>query len=95
MRELRVLPLEQAVRKLTSVPAAQVGLVDRGLIRPGAWADLAVFDPHQFAERGTVEQPNQLAEGMRHVIVNGTLARQDGQFTGHRAGRALRKGRPS
>jgi N-acyl-D-aspartate/D-glutamate deacylase len=92
VREQGALRLEEAVRKLTSLPATHVGLVDRGVLKPGGWADLAVFDAQRFGERGTVEQPNQLAEGMVHVIVNGQIALQDGQFTSERSGRVLRRG---
>ena len=63
----------------------------RGSIRTGNWADLAVFEPQQFGERGTVFEPNQTATGMRHVLVNGTFALRDGQLTGQRGGHVLRR----
>lgn len=82
---------EAAVRRLTGLPAARLGLRGRGVVRPGAWADLAIFDPAAFAERGTLEDPNQLAVGMRHVLVNGVVTMRDGRLTGERGGRVLRR----
>ncbi|MBI2194034.1 MAG: D-aminoacylase [Planctomycetes bacterium] len=92
VRETRTLTMEEAVRRLTSLPAQRLGLGDRGLLRRGAWADLAVFDPMVFSERGTILEPNQLAAGMTHVLVNGVVALKDGHLTGRRAGRVLRRG---
>jgi N-acyl-D-amino-acid deacylase len=91
VREERAFTLEAAIHKLTAQPAARIGLSDRGVLRAGAWADLAVFDPAVFAERGTLRQPNQLAIGMRHVIVNGIVEMEAGRFTDARAGRVLRR----
>ena len=71
VRERKLLSPQEAVRRLTSLPAARLGLTDRGAIRKGARADLAVFDPSMFAERGTTLEPNRTAVGMRHVLVNG------------------------
>jgi N-acyl-D-amino-acid deacylase len=90
VRERKALPLADAVRKMTSLPAQRMGLTDRGAIRVGGWADLAVFDPDRVAERGTVEAPSQLATGMAHVLVNGRLALRDGRITDARAGEVLR-----
>lgn len=89
--ETRQMTAEQAVRRLTGLPAARLGLRDRGIVRTGAWADLAVFEAANFAERGTTFEPNQTAEGMRHVLVNGVLTVKDGQLTGQRAGAVLRR----
>ena len=89
--ERQTLSPQEAVRRLTSLPAARMGFTDRGQIRVGNWADLAVFDPHQFGERGTVFEPNQTATGMRHVLVNGIFAVRDGRLTGQRGGHVLRK----
>ncbi len=86
------LSLEDAVRKLTSIPAQRIGLTDRGMIVEGACADLAVFDPARFCDRGTMTTPNRLADGVHHVIVNGTVALKNGSFTGHRGGSVLRSG---
>ena len=89
--ELGLLRPEEAVRRLTSLPAERLGLSDRGRIRPGARADLAVLEPKGFAERGTTRDPNRTAAGVRHVLVNGRLALRDGALTGERAGRVLRR----
>ncbi|MBI3977311.1 MAG: D-aminoacylase [Chloroflexi bacterium] len=91
VREERAFPIEQAVQKITDLPAQRLKLSDRGVLKPGAWADVAVFDPALFGERGTVREPNQLAVGMVHVLVNGTVAMAGGQFTPDRAGRVLRR----
>ncbi|MCA1553187.1 MAG: amidohydrolase family protein, partial [Chloroflexi bacterium] len=91
VRETRTLTPQEAIRRITSLPAQRLGLQDRGVIRKGVCADLAIFDPNTFAERGTTFEPNQIATGMRHVIVNGIVALRDGQLTGERGGRVLRK----
>ncbi|MFN0167644.1 MAG: N-acyl-D-amino-acid deacylase family protein [Bryobacteraceae bacterium] len=88
----KILSLEEAIRRVTSLPASRVGLRDRGTIRAGNWADLAVFDPDAFAERGTTFEPNQLAVGMSHVLVNGVVTLRDGVQTGVHGGRVLRAG---
>ncbi len=90
VRETKTMSAAEAVRRLTSLPAGRLGLSDRGVIRKGAWADLAVFDPHAFAERGTMFEPNQTAAGMVHVLVNGRIAVRDGQPTAERPGRVIR-----
>ena len=86
VRETRIFKPEDAIRRITSLPAQRLGLKDRGLIQKGAWADLAIFDPAKFAERGTTFEPNQTATGMRHVLVNGVFAVRDGALTGQRPG---------
>ncbi len=91
VREERLLSPAQAVHKLTAQPAARVGLSDRGRLLPGARADLAIFDPERFGERGTTFEPNQFAEGMVHVVVNGVHTLRDGQPTGERSGQVLRR----
>jgi N-acyl-D-amino-acid deacylase len=90
VRETRIFKPEAAIRRITSLPAQRLGLRDRGLIQKGAWADLAIFDPAKFAERGTTFEPNQTATGMRHVLVNGVFAVRDGALTGQRPGHVLR-----
>lgn len=92
VRERGVITAQEAVRRLTSLPATRLGLTDRGVLRPGAWADLAIFDPAAFGERGTTLEPNQPADGMVHVIVNGTVTLHNGILTGARSGRVLRRG---
>ena len=91
VRETRLLTTQEAVRRLTSLPARWLGLGDRGIIRTGARADLAIFDPACFADRGTTYEPNQTAAGMVHVLVNGTVSVRDGAHTGARNGHVLRK----
>lgn len=89
VREERTFTREEAIRKLTSQPAERLGLADRGVLATGKWADVAVFDPERFAERGTLTNPNQLAQGMVHVLVNGEVELENGSFTVRRAGRVL------
>jgi N-acyl-D-amino-acid deacylase len=90
VRERGVLSLETAVAKLTSVPAAQVGLHDRGIVREGWAADLVVFDAPTVIDTATFEHPASYPVGVPHVIVNGRLAVRDGAETGVRPGRLLR-----
>jgi N-acyl-D-amino-acid deacylase len=90
VRDRRVLPLETAIAKLSAVPAGRVGLADRGQVREGWVADLAVFDPAIVADRATYERPAVHPDGILHVVVNGRLAVRDGVETGERAGRLLR-----
>lgn len=92
VRDTKIFTPQEAIRHITSLPASRVGLSDRGVIRKGAYADLALFDPEAFAERGTTFAPNQTAQGMRHVIVNGVVAVRDGMLTGQRTGKVLRHG---
>jgi N-acyl-D-aspartate/D-glutamate deacylase len=91
-RDRGVLPLETAIAKLTSVPAARIGLRDRGVVREGAFADLVVFDPTTIEDVATYDQPERHPVGLEHVVVNGRLAVRDGAETGERSGRLLRHG---
>ena len=91
VRDERLLSPQDAVLRLTGQPAERIGLSDRGVLREGARADVAVFDPQAFAERGTIFEPNLLAEGMRHVLVNGVPTLRDGVLTGERGGKVLRR----
>ncbi len=91
VRERRVVPLEFAIRSMTSLPAAVFGLTDRGAIRPGAFADVVVFDPEKVRDAATYASPQQLAEGVSDVLVNGVPVRLDGAFTEACPGRVLRK----
>ncbi|HET8605442.1 MAG TPA: amidohydrolase family protein [Gaiellaceae bacterium] len=91
VRDERLLSPAEAVHRLTGAPAERIGLADRGVLRQGARADVAVFDPEVFADRGTTFEPNRLAEGMRHVLVNGVPALRGGQPTGSRTGQVLRR----
>jgi N-acyl-D-amino-acid deacylase len=90
VRELKVLTLPEAVRKMTSLPAARMGLVDRGRIAAGMMADLVVFDPKTVADRATFTQPHQYPVGIPHVVVNGKVEVENGAMTSVRAGRVLR-----
>lgn len=90
VRETKVLTLAEAVRKMTSLPAAILGLRDRGLIKTGYAADIAVVDPARVAETNSFERPKSYAAGVPYVIVNGTLVIDKGQHTGARPGKALR-----
>jgi N-acyl-D-aspartate/D-glutamate deacylase len=93
VRKRRVLRLEDAVRKMTSLNAAKAGLVDRGILRSGLFADVTVFDPDQVADRATYLDPFQYSVGIRYVLVNGQLVLDGGQHTHAHPGRALRHGR--
>lgn len=90
VREKRLLSLEEAVRKMTSLPAQRTRLFDRGLLRPGMKADVVIFDAERIADLATYENPHQYAEGVAHVIVNGAFVLRDGKITGARPGRVLR-----
>jgi len=91
VRERGTVSLEHAVRSMTSLPADVFGLADRGHIRAGAFADLVLFDLEKVKDRATYRDPYQLSEGFDWVIVNGKIARREGEFTGARGGRVLRK----
>ena len=91
VRERGALALETAVAKLTGVPAARLGLRDRGVLREGAFADLVAFDPAAVADDATYEQPSRHPIGIEHVVVNGRPAVRAGQETGERAGVLLRR----
>ena len=86
-----LLSVEEAVRRMTSLPASNLRLEDRGTIGVGTFADLAIFDPDLVADVATYAAPHQYATGMRHVVVNGVVAMRDGEPTGAFAGRALRR----
>ena len=85
------MPIEAAIAKMTSRTAARIGLVDRGQLLPGKFADVVVFDARTIIDRGTPQEPSLAPVGMRHVIVNGELVLRDGQATAARPGRALRR----
>ena len=89
VREKSVLSLEEAVRKMSAMPAARVGLSDRGLLRPGMKADIVVFDPATVRDAATFEKPHQYAEGFAQVIVNGQVVFENGAMTAARPGRTL------
>jgi len=89
VREKHVITLEEAVRKMSSAPAARIGLSDRGLLRPGMKADIAVFDPALVRDLASYDQPHQYAQGYSHVIVNGQIVCENGAMTAARPGRVL------
>jgi N-acyl-D-amino-acid deacylase len=82
VREEKKLTLEDAIRKFTGLPAGRMRIADRGVLKAGMWADLVVFDPENVRDLATFEQPNQLSEGMRFVLVNGVAVIEDGKMTG-------------
>jgi N-acyl-D-amino-acid deacylase len=90
VRELKLLRLEDAVRRMTSLPATTFRLKDRGQLREGAWADLVVFDPAQVQDHSQFNDPHHYATGFAAVLVNGVVVVRDDQHTGARPGRALR-----
>jgi N-acyl-D-amino-acid deacylase len=90
VREERVIPLEDAIRKMSSAVATRLSIQDRGVLRAGMFADVVVFDPATIADRATFESPHQLSAGVRHVFVNGTTVVRDGRHTGAKPGRVVR-----
>jgi dihydroorotase/N-acyl-D-amino-acid deacylase len=90
VRQDSVISLEFAVRKMTSLAAQRVGISNRGLLKPGMYADITIFDPNTIIDRSTYENPAQLATGVSYVLVNGVPVVDNGQVTGALPGRALR-----
>jgi N-acyl-D-amino-acid deacylase len=88
-RDEEVLTLEDAIRKMTSMPAQVLGLKDRGLLREGYWADVVVFDPDTVADTATYDNPKQYPKGIDYVLVNGTIVIDNGQHTGARRGKVV------
>lgn len=91
VREMSILTLEEAVRKMTSFPARRMGLKDRGLIMEGMWADITIFDPNTIIDKATYEDPHQYPEGIEYVLVNGEIVIEKGEYTGAMPGKVLRK----
>ncbi|MCB9450632.1 MAG: D-aminoacylase [Anaerolineaceae bacterium] len=90
VRDEQVIPLEEAIRRLTAFPAANLKIERRGSLKPGYYADVVVFDPAAVQDHATPEQPHQYATGMTHVFVNGVQVLQDGKHTGAKPGRVVR-----
>lgn len=90
VRDEKLISLEEAIRRLTSLPAGNLKIADRGLLKPGYFADIAVFDPAQIQDHATFENPHQYATGMVHVFVNGTQVLRNGEHTGATPGRFVR-----
>jgi N-acyl-D-aspartate/D-glutamate deacylase len=91
VRELHTLTWEAAIRKMTGLPASTIGLVDRGFLAPGMYADIVVFDSATVIDHATYAKPTEVSDGIRYVLVNGTFALTSGAPTGQRAGRALER----
>ena len=91
MREEKLLPLEEAVRKMTSLAASRMGLLDRGVLREGMAADIVVFDPDTIIDKATFEKSHQYSVGISEVVVNGTTVIRGGEHTGAKPGKALRR----
>jgi N-acyl-D-aspartate/D-glutamate deacylase len=91
--EEKVLPVEQAIRSASGLPADILRLKDRGYLRPGYYADLVVFDPKTFRDRATYEEPHQYSTGVRYLLVNGKLAIKEGKYQDVLAGKVLRHGK--
>jgi len=89
VRDEKVISLTEAVRRLSGLPATNMGLDHRGFLKPGMYADVVVFDPQTIADRATFENPHQLAVGVKHVFVNGVQVLKDGEHTGAKPGKAL------
>ena len=89
VRDEKVISMEEAVRKMTSANTAKVGLFDRGLLRPGQWADITLFDAAKVIDNATYDKPHQYATGISYVIVNGTVVLEEGRHTGARPGSIL------
>jgi N-acyl-D-amino-acid deacylase len=90
VRDEHLIPLEQAIRKITSLPAQRERLRGRGLLREGFFADVTIFDPANIIDKATYESPAQLSEGVKYVFVNGKIEYEDGKLSGSNAGRVLR-----
>jgi len=93
VREQGVLTLEEAVRKMTSLPAQTFGVKDKGLLKEGFDADMVVFDPATILDQATYEEPNQAPVGVRFVLVNGEITAENGKVTGVASGKVLRHGK--
>ncbi len=91
VRDEKLMPLEAAIRKMTSLPAWRIGVNDRGVLRPGAFADITVFNPDTVIDCSTYANPTEFPVGIEHVFVNGIHAVRDSRETGNLAGRALRR----
>ncbi len=89
-RDEKIIPMEEAIRRLTSLPATNLKIRDRGLLKPGYFADVVAFDPAKVQDHATYENPQQYATGMVHVFVNGTQVLKDGEHTGAKPGRVVR-----
>ncbi len=90
VRDEKVIPLEEAIRRLTSFPASNLGIKRRGSLKPGYFADVVVFDPEKIQDHATFEKPHQYSTGVNHVFVNGEQVLKDGEHTGAKPGQVVR-----
>jgi N-acyl-D-amino-acid deacylase len=90
VRDEKVIPMEEAIYKLSGLPASNLKIKRRGNLKTGYFADLAIFDPQKIQDNATYDQPQQYATGMIHVFVNGEQVLQDGEHTGAQPGRVVR-----
>ncbi len=90
VREEKVLTLEDAIRKMSALPAQRMRLTERGVLKQGMWADVVVFDPATVRDLATFDNPNQLSQGMEYVLVNGAAVIDNGKMTGKLPGKVLR-----
>lgn len=91
VREEKLIPLEEAIRRLTSLPASNLRLDRRGSLSEGAFADVVIFDPESIADHATFADPRRYATGVAHVFVNGVAVLRDGEHTGAKPGRVVRR----
>ena len=91
VREEKTLSLEEAIKKMTSLPANKIGLKDRGILKEGYWADIAIFNKDEIKDKATFENPHQYPDGVYYVIVNGKIAVGHGKITGLRSGKILKR----
>jgi N-acyl-D-amino-acid deacylase len=90
VREEKIIPLEEAVRRLTSLPAANLKIKRRGTLSPGSYADIVLFDPATIQDHATFDKPHQFSTGVQHVFVNGVQVLKNGEHTGAKPGRVVR-----
>jgi N-acyl-D-amino-acid deacylase len=89
VREEKLIPMEEAVRKLAALPAANLKIKNRGMLKPGYYADVVIFDPAKIQDHATYEKPHQYSTGMVHVFVNGVQVLKDGEHTGAMPGQVV------
>jgi N-acyl-D-amino-acid deacylase len=93
VRDEKLMTVAEAVRKMTSLPASNLGITQRGLLRPGYFADIAVFDPNTIQDHATFQKPRQTATGLSEVFVNGVEVVHNGEHTGAKPGRVVKRDR--
>jgi N-acyl-D-amino-acid deacylase len=94
VRDEKIMSLQEAIRRMTLLPATHLNINRRGLLKVGNYADVAVFNPENVKDQATFESPHQYAEGMMHVFVNGGQVLQYGEHTNLRAGRLIKRNKP-